>query len=1078
MWLKKINKVSALIIPFFIFLQTAFAEEPTERHLNTSSKALVLVRNADIELAKGTPFDIQKGVTILESVLSDVSFKRLALEIQMPIFLKLASSYQLLGAYEKEEDLLTGLINDSRWEPYWVELKVYLASSYIIQGKLEEAENYLKKLAKISPATLPQEERDAIALLIARLEDHYEKLLAYAAKRFEEKLYLEAISSYQILLHAVKHNLFPKSSSRQMKNELLAKLRYRLGICYFLNHDYPAAETVFTSQRQQYCSKGIKDVFQNSLFYLGCAQKNQGHNEDALSTFQLYLKDETPRRLRFSEKATLYAAFCAYVTCQQPQARLYLQELLVSTKNKPIVLKAKLILAKIAGLENNVPEALALLDDLCKYSLTAQEALYLKGSLFLNAGNIEEAIVFLEKAVSPSNPSPHPNGNNKNSAWSNEALYLLGTAYLNLAKMNKGEHNAYIERSETCFLKLNALKNDTEFLSERAILGLAQHYFVRIFYFSEVTLRPTLKALLQEKAPLLSKDGALQASILLAQIEPSYEKRKKLFQNCTTSNFSDCPYYASALYLQALNDIEDARNLQGQKTSHAASISLYEKAFASLQEASLHHASGVPVAKAFLAIPDFAIPYQKTYKEASAILENLPLQSPDEQEEIQFLLIKCYTQIDSLKGQTLASRFLTSFPNSQYTPQVLHLLALHYAATKEPKDALELFSRILKEFPEYCERAHVLYSMANIYETEEHDFEKARSLRKQLRITYPQSPHAAEAYFREFPEKEYQLATPHAIFHLQDMLKLFPKSPYSIAANFYVGNFLKHESRKSREKQMELAKEALFRFSAVDTLYEEYIEKNLIEHLTDPAFASYLQEIQVEALLGQGALFYEPELEGSEIALKKLNSLLENYLLNINPLEEKARFSRLLKAYPEGSYLLASVYEKRKKQAQARKQLEGLIEWHNTLGLTSNFLSSAYLDLAIQEQKMDNFTASLDLFEKAEQVQTTQLASHQKSSQKGLIKELLLEIKIAKSECFRQMGKLDTAMTLLSEVINDEAASSLRIKAMLLRAEIYELQHRHDLAVKQLEAASAKGGEWGIKAETKLGVIKDTYGYK
>src|SRR5205807_4915364 len=102
-------------------------------------------------------------------------------------------------------------------------------------------------------------------------------------------------------------------------------------------------------------------------------------------------------------------------------------------------------------------------------------------------------------------------------------------------------------------------------------------------------------------------------------------------------------------------------------------------------------------------------------------------------------------------------------------------------------------------------------------------------------------------------------------------------------------------------------------------------------------------------------------------------------------------FSRLLKAYPEGAYLLAAVYEKRKKHAQARKQLKDLIEWHNTLGLTSNFLSSAYRDLAIQEQKMNNFTAGLDLFEKAEQVQTKQLASHQKSSQKGLIKELLLE---------------------------------------------------------------------------------------
>ena len=55
-----------------------------------------------------------------------------------------------------------------------------------------------------------------------------------------------------------------------------------------------------------------------------------------------------------------------------------------------------------------------------------------------------------------------------------------------------------------------------------------------------------------------------------------------------------------------------------------------------------------------------------------------------------------------------------------------------------------------------------------------------------------------------------------------------------------------------------------------------------------------------------------------------------------------------------------------------------------------------------------------------------------------------------------------------------DVISPLRIKAMFLRAEIYELQGRPELAIKQLEAAARKGGEWAQKAQEKL---EQVYGY-
>ncbi|NDC39466.1 MAG: hypothetical protein EBZ48_15745 [Proteobacteria bacterium] len=58
-------------------------------------------------------------------------------------------------------------------------------------------------------------------------------------------------------------------------------------------------------------------------------------------------------------------------------------------------------------------------------------------------------------------------------------------------------------------------------------------------------------------------------------------------------------------------------------------------------------------------------------------------------------------------------------------------------------------------------------------------------------------------------------------------------------------------------------------------------------------------------------------------------------------------------------------------------------------------------------------------------------------------------------------------------VINADVASPLRLRAMFERAELYELQERPELAVRQLESIAKMGGEWALAAEKKL---KERYG--
>ncbi len=87
---------------------------------------------------------------------------------------------------------------------------------------------------------------------------------------------------------------------------------------------------------------------------------------------------------------------------------------------------------------------------------------------------------------------------------------------------------------------------------------------------------------------------------------------------------------------------------------------------------------------------------------------------------------------------------------------------------------------------------------------------------------------------------------------------------------------------------------------------------------------------------------------------------------------------------------------------------------------------------------------------------------------KALSTDQRLGLWISQSACYRALQQYDHAMRMLSKVINSDAISSLRIKAMFLRAEVYELQDRPELAAKQLDACRNKGGAWAVRAQTKL----------
>ena len=121
------------------------------------------------------------------------------------------------------------------------------------------------------------------------------------------------------------------------------------------------------------------------------------------------------------------------------------------------------------------------------------------------------------------------------------------------------------------------------------------------------------------------------------------------------------------------------------------------------------------------------------------------------------------------------------------------------------------------------------------------------------------------------------------------------------------------------------------------------------------------------------------------------------------------------------------------------------------------FLSQVWHELGKLAIRCGDYDTALNCFEVTSECGKGYLSDDQN-----------LTLWILQSDCFREKEDYHTAMRHLSKVINAETASPLRLKAMLLRAEIYELEGRPELAVRQLEAASKKGGEWALEAKEKL----------
>ncbi|MCP5469760.1 MAG: tetratricopeptide repeat protein [Chlamydiales bacterium] len=594
-------------------------------------------------------------------------------------------------------------------------------------------------------------------------------------------------------------------------------------------------------------------------------------------------------------------------------------------------------------------------------------------------------------------------------AWRLQALYKLGWSHLKLENFAK---------AEGLFLRLLPTSEE-----ESATLALGRLYIAQ----GKDNVQERLADLFSGKTFSLGAEH--EALLLRAEVAAKYLEREALYEEACADHYARCATYAKAWYQRGVNHFQ--QGLQDTGSGESA----FELATAAFEQAFFHYKDVDPKAAArILKLEAKADFYRNSPSTSLAYLEELLEQYSEESEEKEEALYLRGIIASSLNDNALARDCLTQvttlFPDGRYAADALFWLASLEFQEERYGEAEKTFLILAQNYPDSSFAGDGWYWAA--LASEKLGGEKSRifRLRRQVYERYPSSQFAAEAYFHQYAYADYLEGKEEALSHLMPFPQMFPKSPLVVAVHYLMG-----VHAHSYEKGVWRFKEAIRSFHSCSTF--------------DPTAISFLYQARLDLAL----LHMKHDIPRGKTVLE---IMLEEFASPHHPLvsklpEKNTLFERAQFAYGES---LLSLGQK----GRAQECFEKLLEHFDALGVTEGLYPSlTWCETAKLAMECEDFTTALACFEIAEECGQHYLSSEQ-----------TLDLLINKSACYRGQKEYDQAMRLLSKAINADIASPLRLKAMLLRADLYELQERPELAYRQLESVARMGGEWGEKAKQKL----------
>lgn len=400
---------------------------------------------------------------------------------------------------------------------------------------------------------------------------------------------------------------------------------------------------------------------------------------------------------------------------------------------------------------------------------------------------------------------------------------------------------------------------------------------------------------------------------------------------------------------------------------------------------------------------------------------------------------------DRLKGQKAFSL--------AESPHEAALFENALKAFKEEKfaDSFQMLADFHQQYPHSFLADQALYWQARSAEALGNEDQK-KQLYLKITTLYPSSPFAVESYFFSYELQDYLQGNRAALKHLQKLPSLYPDTLITLKALYMLGLDSTRDRRnpEGRSITRKNLTEAIDRFQELETRYQRLSSLDRIPQEEKEEWAS----LNERSMLMRALLNYEiaQNAQGAKrsIYLEYAESIYRQLLQELsaqNPLRDEAQYG------------LAMTLKNLGRTSEADAFFLAIIQQSSSGYHTAKAYQQKGLIAKDQKKPSDAVKAFGLALEKGDQT---------------LSIEEKLETMIDRSLALKEAGQEDLAMQQLSEVINYQAVSQLRLKAMYLRAQFYAEQAKPALAKRQLESLALKDGPWGQKAKEQL---ETEYGY-
>ncbi len=838
------------------------------------------------------------------------------------------------------------------------------------------------------------------------LKKSHKELIQQGHRLYEEGALPEALIRYEM--------------ASQLKNKISPNLRYRMASLYYLMDD---DEKVIDLLKHKITLSKIPETY----YLLGLSYKDLDQIDLARSSFKKYLEKENVKK---RNEALYELADIEFKAGKLDESASILSRLAEKEANKRILLA----LAKVFIRQGNLDRAERILRENVYHDTELYEYALLMGEITVNRGQYQEALDYFSEAK------------NRVNSYDFELLEAELEAFLILAddfKLNPSKRIHY-------WHKLHQPLKDLLRKQSPSTIFLAHYYLVTHNLLGDPVCLQRTNELLSD-IESIGKENKTKALILQAQLALTYEEKDRLYRLLTAENINS-PYVLKGWYLRGLNDLK-----YGEK--HCAPEAL-NRACCEFEIVWKHclnvnkHFAGLALKSHLQAL--LARKTKKSNENAikliAAILSQNDLNLPN-LDDIFYLRGLAAFDLDP----DLAVESFEKAIEYDRTPAAIEALftlgALHFQNNRL-EIAEKIFLKFAEKNPEHQKAPEALFFAAECFSNQD--------IKKKLFESYPLSPLAAEAYLSYYPGQRYIMGEKEAIDHLAGMPDRFPESPWCIEAYYLLGMDLKRDRRTSSgnlSRPKDPAK-ALEMFQHAETIYSVFHDKGSLSEQQQ-----YFYTLRCHAAI-ERALTYMQIAESSKgtklkIYLEYAKDLLQGMIKEL----KQSSFMAAAGPYPslleECEYHLAIAHIKMHEDREAETILSEMQKEYRKSKITRGYyLSLVYYEAAMIEKRRGQTLKALDLLRQAEDA----------AKGKVVTSDQLLDIWIQQSLCYLDRCNDEMAMKILSHVINQDVASTQRLKAMFLRSNIYESQGRKELALRQLEALAKQQGEWAIKAKEKLQV--------